>query len=231
MKKIGCIFVMGVIFFLSFSVEAFAEALSMPEEQRDAYKNIIEQAEQQYGEYTLMEHNEIQYANGVNYLELRDINEDGNPELLLVYNRGDVDEFGNPTIESFQYELWTYEENEAVMLESDGLYFSNGGFPSVCWTKYDDKTYLVTNYQNVDSSWFHGFKEDGSFGVIDTYLFEYTDDGFATSINGEQIDSEEWIVKRQNCMENSTNICLYFQDGDDVFEKVQDVKYVLDFAH
>lgn len=229
MKKIVCSIVIGLTVILTCSVEIFAKPLSMSGEQREAYKNVVEQAEQQYGEYTLIDLGDIQYAKGVNYLELNDINEDGNPELLLVYNDGEVSEFGTPTIESYQYELWTYEENEAVMLESDGLYFSNGGFPSVCWTEYGGKKYLVTNYQNAESDWFHGFKEDGSFGVVDTYLFTYTDNGTATYINGELIDSETWIAERQSCMLNSKSISLYYQDGNNVFDTVQEVKSILEF--
>lgn len=127
-------------------------------------------------------------------------------------------------MDNYQYEMWTCVSGEAVLLETGHLLYSNGGWPSVCWTEYNGITYLVTNYDNVESGWFHGFKDDGSFGVLEIFLFEYTDDGFKTSINGKEVSQEEWNLQWQAYMEKASYIGLYYQDSDTVYPMVQKVK-------
>lgn len=188
------------------------------------YEKIINQKEQEYGEYTLEDMGNYQYASGVCYLELRDLNHDGTDELLLVYNNNEKDEYGSLKIDSYQYEMWTCVSGKAVLMETDHLYYSNGGWPSVCWTEYNGNTYLVTNYDNVDSCWFHGFKSDGSFGVAETFLFEYTDNGFKTSVNGKEVSQEEWKTQYSEYMENAIYINLFYENSDIVYPMVQKVK-------
>lgn len=204
-----------------------AESLDMPEEQKEAYYSVITQAEQQYGEYTLMNLNNIQYARGVCYIEIRDVNKDGTYELLLVHNNGETNEFDFPKTESYQYELWTYFNGQASLLETDGVHYSNGGFPSICWTEYEENTYLVTNYQNVESCWLHGFKDDGSFGVTDIFLCEFNGNDFTYSANGTEVDSDEWIQICQAYLENAEYVDLFYQDGDHIKDKLDKTKNYL----
>lgn len=191
--------------------------------KQSPYEKIIYQKEQEYGEYTLEDMGNYQYARGVCYLELRDINNDGTDELFLVYN-SETDEYGGLKADNYQYEMWTCVSDEAILLETGHLYYSNGGWPSVCWTEYKGTTYLVTNYDNIESCWLHGFKDDGSFGVIETFLFEYTDDGFKTSINGKEVPKEEWNIQCQEYMEKAIYICLFYENSDIVYPMVQKVK-------
>ncbi|MCI5901813.1 MAG: hypothetical protein MRZ74_04750 [Blautia sp.] len=197
-------------------------------EQKKAYKAVIEQAEQQYGPYVLEDYGNIQYATGVCYLELRDVDKNGMDELLLVHNSGEMTEFGSLKSDSYQYELWTYSDGKAIQLETGGLYYSNGGWPGVCWTEYDGNTYLVTNAENVESYWFHGFYPDGSFGVVDNYLSEFSGGDWISYLNGVRIDEKEWMEKTQQYMANASLVNLFFENGDYVFQIVQNVKNSLE---
>ena len=198
------------------------------EEQKKAYKAVIEQAELQYGPYTLVDYGNIQYATGVCYLELRDVDKDGMDELLLVHNSGEMTEFGSLKSDSYQYELWTYSDGKAIQLETGGLYYSNGGWPSVCWTEYDGNTYLVTNAENAESYWFHGYFTDGTFGVVDNFLSEFSGGEWISYLNGAEIDEKEWMEKSQQYMANASFVNLFFENGDYVFQIVQNVKNSLE---
>lgn len=197
------------------------------EQKQNSYQSVVANAESQYGAYTLVSMNNIQYARGLCYLELRDMNKDGTDELFMVHNTDLKDEYGNVKLDSYEYEIWTMVSGEAVLLETGHLYYSNGGWPSVRWAEYDGNTYLVTNYDNIDSCWLHGFKEDGSFGVVYEFLFEYTDTGLTTSINGEETDRDTWIAKRDACQENVTDICLYYEGADNVYPMIESAKNTL----
>lgn len=192
---------------------------------KEAYYRIIEQKEQEFGLYEIHEMSNVQYASGVCYLELRDINKDGVKELFLVYNTNQKDEYGNLHIpECYQYEVWTYTNGETILLESDGLYYSNGGWPSVCWTEYNGKTYIVTNSsEGANSYCFHGYMEDGNFGIVNSFVCKYAD-GSELSINGKNVDLEEWNKNLNNYITNITCVALFYQAGDQVYENVKSVK-------
>lgn len=180
---------------------------------KEAFKKVIEQEEEKYGRYTPQTMGNVQYASGVCYLELRDVDRDERDELFLVYNTNEKDEYGSLYSDDYQYELWKYKKGQAVLLEKDGLYYSNGSFPWICWTEYQNRTYLVTNYQNVLSYWFHRFKKDGSFGVTDIFLKKYADSVTDIFINGQQVTLDEWLGQCSARMENAQFINLFYAEN------------------
>ena len=196
---------------------------------KEAYRQIVKQAETIYGSYTLRRDANIQYAEGVCYLELKDIDQNGTPELLIVHNSGEENEYGYRSPENYQYDLWTYKDGSAVFLEDGILRYSNGGWPCVCWTEYDGKTYLVTNCHDAVGEEFHGFLEDGSFGVAEKLCWEYdgSDVGY---LNDEKIDMDTVTKEQQYRMEKSYATSLYYENGDQGAQIVNQVKKELDFA-
>lgn len=210
----------------------------MSDKQKAEYRAVIEQAEKQYGSYQLNRDNNIKYAKGVCYLELRDINKDGNPELFLVTNDGSAYEWGSPMVpECYRYEIWAYEDEKAVMLESDGLEFSNGGWPNVSWTEYQGRTNLVSNHSfyitdpRLAYYRFHGYREDGTFGVIDELSYKNvdTENGFQTVlyINGKETTQEEWDKEYLSRKENAESVCLFMEGEDTLHESVEKVRSFL----
>ena len=180
---------------------------------KEVFRKVVEREEQKYGSYTPQTMGNVEYASGVCYLELRDVDNDGIDELFLVYNTNQKNEYSSLSMDAYQYELWKYENGQANLLETDGLYYSNGGFPSICWTEYQNRTYLVTNYQNVMSYWFHGFRDDGSFGVTDILLWEYADSTTDIYINGQNVSVDEWNRQRATRMENTTFVNLFYTEN------------------
>lgn len=205
------------------------EKATLTKEQKSAYRQIVKQAEAIYGSYTLRVDGNIQYAEGVCYLELKDMDEDDMPELLIVHNSGEENEYGDRSPENYQYDLWTYREGSAEFLETDILRYSNGGWPSVSWTEYDGKIYLVTNCHDTMGEEFHGFLEDGTFGVVEKLSWEY--DGSDTgSLNDKIIDIDTVTKEQEYRMEKSYAFGLYYENGDQGAQIVNQVKKQLDFA-
>lgn len=62
---------------------------------------------------------------------------------------------------------------------------------------------------------------------MDEFLFEYTDTGFTTKINGVETDRDTWIAQRDQYMANTTQTCLYYEGADNVYPMVESVKNTL----
>lgn len=183
--------------------------------QKEVYSKVIEQKEEEYGLYTIHTMSNIRYASGVCYLELRDIDKDGMEELFLVHNANIMNPYveGDLDVEaSYCYEIWTYREGRAVQLETGDLFYSNGGWPNVCWTEYQDQICLVSS--DTLSYCLHGLKKDGSFGIIE-------------SINGDAVSQKEWENRVYAYMEKAIYVPLFYQEEDTVYEKVKEVKEYL----
>ena len=197
---------------------------------QDAYRDAIQESEEKNGVFNLVQVNDCQYPNGVCYLELRDMNGDNVQELLVVRLR----EGSSPSAESgwgdYMYDVWTYRDGEAITLETDTLYFASNEGPQVRWTQKDGKPYLVTSSWDFNSTLIHGFRENGSFGVVDVLGSAPSEDGTHTYLNGVEIGQDEWHTLYSQYMENVESIPLYFADSDQaaaVSQKIADVKIVL----
>ena len=180
------------------------------------YKKIIEQREQEFGTYTLHDMG-IKYATGLCYLELRDVDDDGVEELFLVYNKSEDDTDND----RYQSELWTCENGKAVQLESDVVSYSNGGFPSVCWSEVDGKTYFIIDSPSEFRS--YGVDSSGKFTIIDNEEMPYLDSKTCL-VNGKEVSLEEWQEKYQAYSKNVTVVSLYYQGEDEIYSQVQQVK-------
>lgn len=194
---------------------------------QDAYRDAIQESEEKYGVFNLVQVNDCQYPNGVCYLELRDMNGDNVQELLVVRLR----EGSSPSAESgwgdYMYDVWTYRDGEAITLETDTLYFASNEGPQVRWTQKDGKPYLVTSSWDFNSTLIHGFRENGSFGVVDVLGSAPSEDGTHTYLNGVEIGQDEWHTLYSQYMENVEGIPLYFADSEQaaaVSQKIADVK-------
>lgn len=195
-------------------------------EQNEAYRQVIEEKEESYGSYELHTSYGIQYASGVCYLELRDVDQDGVEELYLVHNSnimstsvvGDLD-----ALASYGYELWGYRKGCAVQLDTGTMLFSNGGWPSVCWAESQGKSCLVTASESSSIIYeIHGVNEDGDFGLVKK--FQLGEGSGECYINDQQVTIEEWGDEINQYLENSDSVNLYYQNEDTVYEKLQKVK-------
>lgn len=192
---------------------------------KEAYRNVIKEKEEEYGPYELHSNSNIQYAGGLCYLELKDIDNDGIFELYMVHNANVMNEEVPGMLDeerSYEYEVWTYKKGKAVQLETGGLCYSNGGWPSVVWTEYHGKTYLISS--DGLSYWLHGFKDDGSFGVVYTYECSSVDSEAETFINGKATELDQWSEEVNMLLKNGTSTSLYYTDGDHVYKQVEEVK-------
>lgn len=196
--------------------------------QKEAYSKLIENEEKYYGSYELHTVNELQYAIGVCYLELRDVNDDGTDELYLVHNSNIRSEYGGLNEEaSYQYELWGYKKGCAVKMEEGKLLFSNGGWPSVCWSEYQDEPCLITSSSTESVIYeIHGAREDGSFGVISSFMYDW--DTGSHMIDARSVSEEEWVDEVEQLMNNTEGETLFYKNGDTVYSKVQKVKALLE---
>ena len=228
MKSVNKIWILGTVLAGMFCQAVLADD-ELTEKQKAAYRQVVKQAEDRYGSYTLRNDENIQYAEGVCYLELKDMNQDGISELLIVHNSGEKTEYGYRKPESYQYDLWTYRDEKAEFLETDILRYSNGGWPSVCWTEYGGKTYLVSNCHDAMGEEFHGFLEDGTFGVAEQIYWEYegAENGY---LNDEEISMDSLREEQQYRMENAYGTGLYYENGDQGAQIVNRVKKQLNFA-
>lgn len=99
----------------------------------------------------------------------------------------------------------------------------------MCWTEYGGKTYLVTNCHDAMGEEFHGFLEDGTFGVAEQIYWEYegAENGY---LNDEEISMDALTEEQQYRMENAYGTELYYENGDQGAQIVNRVKKQLKFA-
>ena len=157
---------------------------------------------------------------------MRDVDQDGVEELYLVHNSnimstsvvGDLD-----ALASYGYELWGYRKGCAVQLDTGTMLFSNGGWPSVCWSESQGKSCLVTASESSSIIYeIHGVNEDGDFGLVKK--FQLGEGSGECYINDQQVTIEEWGDEINQYLENSDSVNLYYQNEDTVYEKLQKVK-------
>lgn len=91
-----------------------------------------------------------------------------------------------------------------------------------CSVDRQGKTYLISS--DGLSYWLHGFKDDGSFGVVYTYERTSADSEAETFINGKEAELDQWSEEVNMHLKNGNSTSLYYTDGDHVYKKVEEVK-------
>lgn len=112
-------------------------------------------------------------------------------------------------------------------MEEGKLLFSNGGWPSVCWSEYQDEPCLITSSSTESVIYeIHGAREDGSFGVISSFMYDW--DTGSHMIDARSVSEEEWVDEVEQLMNNTEGETLFYKNGDTVYSKVQKVKALLE---
>ena len=177
-----------------------------------AYYRKYKELESQYGTAGLEEstdNNGYSYLKGLCIVDLLDFNGDGLEDLFLVYSNGQYtgtnsDDVKIPQATTYQIEVWTYLNEELVLLLNEtqvGCYYS---FKTEYW---DSDCCYITVYENENGNPVIQIYEGQPFGDEGCrYVNIYCDDGeikrdtlrYVNSLffmNDETISQEIWEMK------------------------------------
>lgn len=172
------------------------------EGQKEAYCQVINQLETEYNTFSTAV-GDYEYAVGLCYLELWDIDKDGNSELLAVFNTGERDSRDNPV---YVAQVYRYSNGNAVLAGECGISHANGYGQSISWTEFAGQRYFAsdlteaigTNYYAIDEkgkfSPLHGFVEE--FPVGGGMPLDYFDE-ILIETEEQWAEFNEWIGNRQ----------------------------------
>lgn len=161
-----------------------------------AYAELIKNYEAKYGVAAVHSESEWEsYMSGLCFMKLVDFAQDGQEELLLVYEE-DQEVAGN-IYPLYSYEVWGIENNELRMLETGGLFSTCGNGQFVNLSEVDGKIYLVTGgVESFGFFYYHGFKND-NFEIVKEVIWDVNEDGDCSySIDGKAV-SEETVEAEQ----------------------------------
>ena len=161
------------------------EVQSTANARYQAYAEKIKEEEKKYGSVKI-ENDSYACMTGVCFIDLVDFAGNGEEQLLLVHQNSNR-ECG--------YEIWSWENGQMVLLETDDLFTTDGGVRTVMYRKKEGKTYLVTGgMDDFAEYYFHGYS-GGSFGKA----YEI--------VHGEELNGDEWnefyTVNGQNVSEST----------------------------
>lgn len=150
-----------------------------------AYAEKIKEEEKKYGSVKI-ENDSYACMTGICFIDLVDFAGHGEEQLLLVHQNSNR-ECG--------YEIWSWENGQMVLLETDDLFATDGGVRTVIYSKKEGKTYLVTGaMDDFEEYYFHGYS-GSSFGKA----YEIVRD--------EELNGDEWnefyTVNGQNVSEST----------------------------
>lgn len=151
-----------------------------------AYYNKVQEYESTYGVGSANKESEYSsYMTGLCFIKLVDFLQDGQEELLLVYQTMTDSEY--EMYRSYHFEIWNYENGEMVLLDSGEPFGTDGGVYHVYLTKVNNKIYLITG--GTDSFgyyYYHGYSNN-NFGIVKKIIWEEGDNGYICSIDGKSV--------------------------------------------
>ena len=194
------------------------------EELFQKYIDLITYYEEYYGETSISSADEFSIQiNGVSYLELVDIDNDGKEELLIVYNEYD------PTyMAEYKYEIWGASENEIVMKDAGPLYMTDGDVQTLKICEINGFS-CIQNGMGGDFSfeYYHGYDGDG-ISVISTMYMQEGENGYIYSIDGDETDKEAWDAEWNDRNAECRSYTLNRTDNvDELTAKIIETKKVL----
>ena len=183
------------------------EAISN-EERYKAYADLIENYESQYGIAKVQKMDEwFSYMTGLCFMKLVDFTQSGQEDLLLVYQTNVDNAWG--VSREYTFEVWGFQGNKMVMLDSGGLFGTDGGVKTVYLTEYNENIYLVTG--GTDSFgyyYYHGYS-NGEFGIVREAEWDW-DEEYICSIDGIDVTYEEFETEQEKWLGNSIEYNLNY---------------------
>lgn len=155
---------------------------------------------------------------GICFIDLVDFAGNGEEQLLLVHQNSNR-ECG--------YEIWSWENGQMVLLETDDLFATDGGVRTVIYSKKEGKTYLVIGaMDDFEEYYFHGYS-GSSFGkayeiVRDEELNGDEWNEFYT-VNGQNVSESTYDDAYSEWLANTTEYNLSY-DCDQVLQLMENVK-------
>ena len=161
------------------------EVQSTANARYQAYAEKIKEEEKKYGSVKVED-----CMTGVCFIDLVDFAGNGEEQLLIVHQK--LHQNNN---RECGYEIWSWENGQMVLLETDDLFTTDGGVRTVMYSKKGGKTYLVTGgMDDFAEYYFHGYS-GSSFGKA----YEI--------VHGEELNGDEWnefyTVNGQNASESA----------------------------
>lgn len=178
------------------------------EERYQAYAELIENYESQYGIAKVHKMDEwFSYMTGLCFMKLVDFTQSGQEDLLLVYQTNVDNAWG--VSREYTFEVWGFQGNKMVMLDSGELFGTDGGVKTVYLTEYNENIYLVTG--GTDSFgyyYYHGYS-NGEFGIVREAEWDW-DEEYICSIDGIDVTYEEFETEQEKWLGNSIEYNLNY---------------------
>lgn len=184
----------------------------------EAYADKIMEYEAIYGPVRIARLNDwLTYLKGLCFMKLIDFDKNGQEELLLVYKKEYTEE--NSVFYGYSFEIWGYENEEIVMLDSGELFGTDGGVTHIYLTEVDGYTYVVSGgTDGFGYYYYHGYSENG-FGV--SMSQEWEDDArgnIICKINGERVSDAEFEREHEKWFGNCKEYLLVAYDTNYSYE-------------
>lgn len=206
--------------------EQTTQEVSQKDLRYKAFADKVREYETKYGEGNHVTVDEyFRYTMGLSLIKLVDFKGDGNEDLLLVYHNNPQTVLENHYAE-YVYEIWSFEDEKAVLLDQGGLLGSDGGVTNVLLNERDGKWYLVTGSSGSFGYFTYRGYTDKGFGVVQT--IEYDDFGGEGSglLDGEEVPMEE-INKVMDAWGESDYSKNFMDDGKAILKENQKTKDLL----
>lgn len=205
---------------------------SLSEEQKAAFCAAVSQLENQYGICGQGMIPNMKYLTGLCYLALTDLDENGDKELFAAFCSKEPDD--SDYLPTYRYQLFTCKDGSAVTIGEGDVFYSNGGWGAVCWTKFDNKTYLVSNASDFESPSFFSIDDTGKLLALHSSILQYPSDGGSPLgyIDGQLVSEDEWNAATDKRMESAVymNFCCG-SDEELLTERVDNVKETLGYTN
>lgn len=192
--------------------------------EMDSYASVVKQKEALYGSADYMpDEFGLEYKmTGVCLLHLTDMDNNGQEELVMVYNR--------PTETSSVYwlEVWEHTESGVRMVyEGDTCYGGDYAGRGLNMTEYQGQEYIITgDFGFLQNHTYLGYK-DGSFQVI--MKSEYEPGTGQAVVDGVSIPGDEWQAEEDKWLENIYGWGFYSPDPPiDLMDSIASVKKQID---
>lgn len=214
---------------ITYSPERIIDILKdyVPNEERyKAYAEKIESYESEYGVAQInMESEWFSYMTGLCFMKLVDFSQCGQEELLLVYETNVNTQYD--TYRDYKFEIWGFKNNELTMLDSGGVFGTDGGVKHIYLTKYEGKTYLVTGWMDSPGYYYyHGYSDD-EFGVVKEVIWEIDENGNRVcSIDGDFVSEDMLENEQEKWFSNVVEYNLNY-DCDIVLKQDEETKQKL----
>lgn len=191
-----------------------------------AFADKVNEYEEKYGTGRQVDVDEyFRYTAGLAFIKLVDFKGDGTEELLLAYHNNPETVLENSYAE-YVYEIWSYEDGKASLLDQGGLFGSDGGVTNVLLNERDGKWYLVTGSAGSFGDFTYRGYTDKGFGVVQTIAFDDFGGDGSGFLDGKEVPMEE-INKVMDAWGEGDYSRNFMSDGKAILKENQETKDLL----